>query len=118
MWPGNTGRFKLYEDEGRGFAYKKGAYLWTPMTTSTSTNGACHTLRIGPAEGDGFSGALGSRSWELEFANITAPKEVVLNGKTISNWSYDTAKQALTLKASNMSANKPLTVQINSGACN
>lgn len=118
IWPGNAGQFRLYEDEGRGFAYKKGAYRWTPIATTTSANGACHTLRIDPAEGGHFSGALNSRSWELEFANINAPKEITLNGKAFSHWTYDTAKQSLTLKTSKISALKPLTLHVKTSACN
>ena len=117
VWPGADGNFDLYEDEGRGFAYKRGAYRWTPLTTSSSPNGACHTLSIGAAQGGNFNGALTSRSWELHFRGIEEPQTVTVNGNT-PTWSYRAASQTVTVDANSLSTSSQITVNINTGSCN
>lgn len=117
IWPGADSEFSLYEDEGRGFAYKDGAFSKTRMTTTSSQNGKCHTLKIGSAQGQRFSGALVSRQWQLSFKNISAPQEVRLNGVSIKDWSYDAANQSVNLNTKPLSTNSPVTVTLNNGAC-
>ena len=118
VWPGAEGAFKLYEDEGRGFAYRDGAYRWTAISTSTSDNGACHTLKIDAAQGQNFPGALNSRNWQLRFAGITEPQEVTLNGNALATWNYDASKQAVTVETGNVSTQSPVTVELKTGSCN
>ncbi|MCR9092543.1 MAG: DUF5110 domain-containing protein, partial [Proteobacteria bacterium] len=44
VWPGADGAFSLYEDEGRGFAYREGAYQWTPLRLQSAAEGTCDRL--------------------------------------------------------------------------
>lgn len=118
VWPGADGNFRLYEDQGRGFAYKAGAYRWTPISTHSSANGACHTLRIDAAQGKSFPGALASRSWQLRFVGVSEPQEVKLNGSTLSGWSYDGASQTVTVETGSLDALSPAMVSLNTGSCN
>jgi len=117
VWPGADGRFRLYEDEGRGFAYREGAYRWTPMSTRSSTDGACHTLRIDAAQARNFPGALASRSWQLRFVGVDEPQEVKLNDRILDGWSYDGASRTVTVETGNLGTRSPVTVSLNTGNC-
>jgi alpha-D-xyloside xylohydrolase len=81
IWPGADGRFDLYEDEGRGFGYLAGAYRWTTITTSTSSQG-CVELQIAPALGD-FPGAPMQRSWTVRFHGPAGIQVVTLDAQPI-----------------------------------
>ncbi len=117
VWPGADGAFRLYEDEGRGFAYRDGAYRWTPMTTHSSANGACHTVTIAAAQGQSFPGALNRRSWELRFVGVEEPQAVQVNGNSTQNWSFDASKQTVSVNTSNRSTQSPVTVTVKTGSC-
>lgn len=117
VWPGAEGNFRLYEDEGRGFAYKAGAYRWTPIATHSLANGACHRLTIDPAQGGNFPGALASRRWQLRFLGVSKPQQVKLNGSTLTGWSYDDAHQTVTVDTGGLSTQSPVTVSLNTGSC-
>jgi hypothetical protein len=117
VWPGADGDFQLYEDEGRGFAYKDGAYRWTPISTNTSANGACHTLNIDAARGQNFLGALQSRSWQLRFIGVEEPQTVELNGNTLADWSHDATSQTVTVNTGSRSTQGPVTVTLKTGSC-
>lgn len=117
VWPGADGSFRLYEDEGRGFAYRDGANRWTPISTRTSANGACHTLTIGAAEGPPFPGALASRSWQLRFVGVNPPQSVTLDGRTLNDWSYDDASRTVTVQTGSLGTQGQATVSLHTGSC-
>jgi alpha-glucosidase (family GH31 glycosyl hydrolase) len=62
VYSGATGRFDLYDDQGAGFGYARGAFAWTPIV-HTERHGVA-TITIGPARGR-FPGAARTRSWEV-----------------------------------------------------
>ena len=117
VWPGAEGTFELYEDEGRGFAYRDGAYLWTPLRSSSSANGACHSLTIDAAQGQGFSGALNTRSWQLRFVGVAQPQNVTLNGNPVADWSYDAGAQTVTVNTGMQNSKAAMTVTLSTGSC-
>lgn len=118
VWPGADGSFRLYEDEGRGFAYRQGAYNWTPISTRSTANGACHTLKIDAAQGREFPGALASRSWQVRFVGVSEPQEVRLNGGILTGWSYDSASQTVMVETGSLGTRGPATVSLRTGSCN
>lgn len=123
IWPGADGDFQLYEDEGRGFAYRKGAYQWTQISIKTSNNNRCHTLKIDAADGDDFPGALASRSWRLKLMSTEAPRSVNINGDEISQglntpgWSYDANMQKITVNTGVRNTRQTTTVTTSNGSC-
>lgn len=118
VWPGENGEFQLYEDEGRGFAYRDGAYRFTPISTQTSANGACHTLSIAAAQGQSFPGSLETRNWKLRFYAVDEPQTVELNGSTLTSWSYDASNQVVTVETSSLPTQSPQTIVLSRGSCN
>ncbi len=117
VWLGADGEYRLYEDEGRGFAYRDGAYRWTRISTRSSADGACHELRIDPAQGGDFPGALDSRNWQLRFLAVAQPQELELNGSPVANWTYDAVGQVLSLETGTVPADQPLSLRLSSGSC-
>lgn len=120
VWPGAgaEGSFRLYEDEGRGFGYKDGAYRWTPISTSSTANGACHTLKIDAAQGPNFPGALASRRWQLRFVGVSEPREVTLDGRTLTGWSYDGSSQTATVDTGSLASRDAAVITLSTGSCN
>jgi alpha-glucosidase (family GH31 glycosyl hydrolase) len=121
VWPGADGEFDLYADEGRGFAYREGAYQWTPLRLESATG--CDTLRIEATQGQNFPGALGSRDWQVEFMATEAPQSVRLNSAEISSgagvpgWSYDASSRTLSVRTGTRPTNQATTVALDSGGC-
>jgi hypothetical protein len=62
VYSGATGRFDLYDDQGAGFGYTRGAFTWTPIV-HTERHGVTK-ISIGPARGR-FPGAARTRTWEV-----------------------------------------------------
>jgi alpha-D-xyloside xylohydrolase len=62
VYPGADGRFALYEDEGDGYAYEKGAFAVIPI----EWNDAQQTLTIGARRGS-FPGMLDRRTFQVVF---------------------------------------------------
>ena len=114
-WPGAGGSFRLYDDQGQGFAYQGGAYAFTRI--DHSDNAARKTLTIGPAQGS-FPGAPATRSWEVRFAGIDQPRDVSVNGMamtraagaTASGWWYDAAAHTAVVRTAELPTNAPVSV--------
>ncbi len=117
VWPGDDGTFRLYEDEGRGFAYREGAYRWTTISTRSTGDGACHALRIEAAQGQAFPGALDTRRWQLRFFAVAPPQTVELNGVPVADWSYDAGRQMLSVQTTSLATDVPQTLNFGSGSC-
>lgn len=62
VYRGRDGRFELYEDEGEGYGYEKGAFAIIPIEWSD----ARRTLTIGARRGS-FPGMLESRTFHVVF---------------------------------------------------
>jgi alpha-glucosidase (family GH31 glycosyl hydrolase) len=64
VYEGARGSFRLYDDQGAGFGYQRGAFTWTPIVYRRDGHRAMVT--IGPARGR-FPGAPARRSWVVRF---------------------------------------------------
>jgi alpha-glucosidase (family GH31 glycosyl hydrolase) len=115
VWPGADGRFDLYDDEGRGFGYRNGAYSFTPISTSTSAQ-SCVTVDIGAAQGN-FPGALPQRSWTIRLMGVSSPAVVKLAGTATNGWSYDATTHTLVLDTGARSTARSLHVVAGPSAC-
>jgi alpha-glucosidase (family GH31 glycosyl hydrolase) len=65
VWPGARGSFDLYDDQGQGLAYRRGAFTRTRITTDGRS-----FVRIAPARGT-FPGAPARRAWRVRFGATT-----------------------------------------------
>ena len=81
VYPGADGTFTLYEDEGDGYNYERGAFTEIPFTWDDSTR----TLTIGPRKGS-YKGMLRERRFTIIVAGHTSsqPQTVSYSGEAIS----------------------------------
>ena len=77
-FPGTSGTARVYEDEGRGLGYRKGAFYMTHVTQARTANSA--QITVSPqAEGKGYPGAPRSRRAEV---HLLSHKEPNVSGVT------------------------------------
>ena len=97
LFPGGSRRFGLYEDDGVGAAYRRGASCCTWFSLRTNRNGL--RFEIAPVEGDPGS-APPRRTYRLAFHAVGTPDRVELsiNGAVLpGNPIYDAPTETLSL---------------------
>lgn len=77
VFPGGSGSFTLYEDEGDNYNYEKGAYTEINMTW----NDKSQMLTIAPRKGN-YEGMITNRTFNIELLN-GKKQSVSYNGKQI-----------------------------------
>jgi hypothetical protein len=108
IFPGQQGAFRLYEDDGLTEAYQEGQYEWTEITTRMDDPNTW-VVHIAPVEGN--CDALPSqRGYEVRLEGSNRPDRVLLNGRGISNWSYDPESLTTTIHVSSRGKGQPLTL--------
>ncbi|HEX4280111.1 MAG TPA: TIM-barrel domain-containing protein, partial [Solirubrobacteraceae bacterium] len=103
VYPGDAGRFSLYEDAGSGTGYLHGEDSHTQITTWPSRGGETTNVAIGPADGR-YSGQPTSRSFTVQIERVSAPDRVLLDGRRLGpgGWSYDRATHTLVVSVDDL----------------
>ncbi len=87
VYPGPDCRGALYQDDGRSFAYTKGAYLRAAYACAAT---AAAVEVSGRLEHDGYKPWW--RDARLSVYGVkAAPRSVAVDGKPVSGWTYDAA---------------------------
>jgi Glycosyl hydrolases family 31/Domain of unknown function (DUF5110)/IPT/TIG domain/NPCBM-associated, NEW3 domain of alpha-galactosidase len=105
VYPGETGRFTLYQDAGSGSGYQNGQYSLTSI--STRQHDSVSTVDIGPSRGS-YPGQPGTRSFEVDIVGVSRPRTVLLDGQPLASddWSYDPASHTVTTSVSDLERNE------------
>jgi hypothetical protein len=103
---GTAGALTLYDDEGAGFGYARGAYTRTPISQRRRRGRL--TLTIASARGR-FPGARATRDWEVRVLGVRRPATVRVNGRRAA-WSYDSASRMLTVDTGARATNRAVTL--------
>ena len=82
IYAGKPGKFRLYEDDGVSFDFRKGAYTFTPISFDQSSNPGDYTITVGAAEG-GFPTQLKKRRYTVRLHGLLRPDAIKLNGKSL-----------------------------------
>jgi Glycosyl hydrolases family 31/Domain of unknown function (DUF5110) len=106
-FPGVSGSFRLYDDQGLGFGYRRGLFAWTAI--SQVRHGRRTKLTIGALRGS-FPGAPRARSWTARLLGVTRPHVVRVDGRITRAWRYATATRALTIKTGRRTSHRPLSI--------
>ena len=109
VFPGARGKFKLYDDGGKGFGYAHGRFTWT--TISHAERRGSSTVTIGAARGR-FPDAPRRRSWQVRLLGIPRPRQVRLDGRVQHSWSYDAATHTLMVGTGSQSTSRPVTMVV------
>ncbi len=95
VFPGRSGSFRLYEDDGATLAYQEGASEWTPFSMQTDDSGTCR-VRIGPVEGR-CPALPPVRRYVVRFEGTRPPESVTIDGAP-AEWHYDEAARATVVR--------------------
>ena len=82
VFAGKPGSFRLYEDDGDSFDYRKGGYSWTPLSYEASQHRGQHTITIGPTEGH-YQGQPESRRYKIRIHGLLKPATVRMGEQTL-----------------------------------
>ncbi len=97
VYPGGKDRLDLYEDEGDGLGYKKGAFTRWPFRLSSGKDRI--ELTLGPMRGD-FPGRPAARNLRVEVYFWGKAGKVLLDGKALEEgkgWSFRAKERVLVL---------------------
>jgi hypothetical protein len=96
VYPGQPGRFTLYQDAGSGTGYEKGQSSLTSITTGGQ--GASATVAIGPSRGS-YPGQPQTRGFDVDMIGLSRPASVLLDGHPLAPgaWTYDPATHTVTV---------------------
>lgn len=112
IYPAGASRYSLYEDDGRTYAYRKGAFTATELRCREHPGGL--TIHIGARQGS-YQGMPERRAFLLGIHTRLAPVEIVAAGKRLApalskedlvlvaarrGWYHDAARGVLWIKPS------------------
>ncbi len=86
IFPGDSGSFQLYEDEGNTDAYKTGAFAKTRISFRREKPGTLE-VTIDPPKGK-YPGMLTERAYEIRLPLTLPPVSVRVNGKVLPHTRY------------------------------
>lgn len=87
IYPSQTATsFTEYEDDGLTNDFETGATLETTISQVATTEKV--TVKISASQGSGYPKMIKERLTTLEVFASDTPREVVVNGQTITNWTY------------------------------
>ena len=109
VFDGGNGSYSMYDDAGTGLGYEHGQSTTTPITSSVAGNTT--TVRIGPAKGS-YPGAPRSRSYTVDLVDLSAPHQVLENGRPLpsADWSYDAGNHTLQVSVGAVPTNRSATI--------
>jgi alpha-glucosidase len=107
IFPGESGSFHLYEDDGITEAYKAGEYEWTPIETRMERG--AWTVHISPVEGQ-CAALPAERQIDLRLEGCRKPKQVTIDGEKTGDWSYDAETLTTVVRLPMRDKGTPLTI--------
>ncbi|MCP4592810.1 MAG: DUF5110 domain-containing protein [bacterium] len=117
IWPGSSGRTRVYDDDGGSVAYQHTAYAWTQVSHE-EVDGRRRVV-ISPAEGS-FPEMPRQRGYELYLRDVPPPEEVTLNRvplpqlgpDAIAGWWYDAESLSTIIRTGSHPVDQALEVAI------
>ncbi len=106
VYPGGEDALDLYEDEGDGLGYRKGAFTRWPFRLASGAGRI--RLAVGPMRGD-FPGKPASRNLRVEVYFWGKPAKVLLDGKALeegAGWSFRKKENILVLPLEGLDTGK------------
>lgn len=114
LYPGRSGRFTLYEDEGDGPGHMRGRGARTQIAQRRA--GGAVAVTIGAARG-GFPGRAARRRWVLRLHGVRAPRSVVVGRRRMrrspggrTGFAYDPGTRALVVRTPRLATRRAVRV--------
>ncbi|MGD9047101.1 MAG: glycoside hydrolase family 31 protein [Anaerolineae bacterium] len=108
IFPGASGSFRLYEDDGLTEAYREGNCEWTPITARMEDPSSWQ-VQIAPVEGR-CDLLPEQRGFEIRLEGSRRPDQVMLDGLELDDWSYDPGALRTTIYVPPRDKGQPITV--------
>jgi hypothetical protein len=116
IYAGGSAEFTLYEDDGASLDYTTGQF---ERTTFKHTKADDRTVRLEVLPTEGRCEKLAAaRRYTVHFVNVTRPATVRLNGAELTEWSYDEAKNTLTVEVEAMAKTAGGTLEVSAAGKN
>ncbi|MHB1457725.1 MAG: glycoside hydrolase family 31 protein [Armatimonadota bacterium] len=91
VYAGKPSEFKLYEDDGISFDYKKGGFAWTTINFEDAEKSGDYYVNIAAVKGK-FKGQLSKRRYIIKIHGLLKPESISLNDRVIDELSTDDCK--------------------------
>jgi hypothetical protein len=117
IFPGKSGKTRVYDDAGNDLGFKKNEFTFT--TISFEKKDSILKAQIQPIEGS-YPGMPESRSYEIRLPLTFVPVSVKVNGKLVSfntdatatGWQYDGSNLMTVIKTNRFSVNEQVDIEI------
>jgi Alpha-glucosidases, family 31 of glycosyl hydrolases len=117
IFPGKSGKTRVYDDAGNDLGFKKNEFTFT--TISFEKKDSILKAQIQPIEGS-YPGMPESRSYEIRLPLTFVPVSVKVNGKPVSfstdanaaGWQYDGSNLMTVIKTNRFSVNERVDIEI------
>ncbi|MBN2548494.1 MAG: DUF5110 domain-containing protein [Anaerolineales bacterium] len=109
IFPGHSGSFRIYEDDGESPAYLQGECEWTQVD-SLMPDPNTWQVKISPVEG--FCSCLPTeRAWEVHLNGSSRPESIRINGEPYEHWTYDPVRLLTSLHLPKMDKHRPIHIE-------
>lgn len=109
VFPGTSGAFRLYEDDGLTEAYREGQYEWTEIRTGMEDQDTW-LVEIAPVEGR-CDLLPEQRGYEIRLEGCRFPQRLLVDGVQTSDWIYDPEVLTTTIRLPKRDKRQPATVK-------
>jgi hypothetical protein len=117
IFPGKSGKTRVYDDAGNDLGFKKNEFTFTAI--SFEKKDSILKAQIQPIEGS-YPGMLESRSYEIRLPLTFVPVSVKVNGKPVSfspdanaaGWQYDGSNLMTVVKTDRFNVSEKVDVEI------
>ena len=110
FFPGQSGYFQMYEDDGVSEDYHHGDYEWTDIKSQSDGRNSWR-VEIDPVSGS-CSELPRQRSYILYFEGSRAPVSVRINGHETTDWRYDPDTNTTLVTTSAFSKKQTINVEL------
>ena len=121
IYAGKNASFRLYEDDGLTFDYKKGQFAWTPIKFEQTGKSDNYAITVGPREGT-YKGALDKRRYIIRLNGLFKPEQIKIGTQMLAElkdeiggtgWTWDKKSMVTTIYLSKpSSAKEAVTVSV------
>ncbi len=111
IFPGPTGSFRLYEDDGISEAYHRQQEVEWTLFAYRQPDAKTRLVEISPVEGH-CPALPETRAYEIHFEGSLEPETVKINGQTSHDWRYDPASRSTLVRVPEWAKKVPVAIEI------
>lgn len=112
IYPNATVKYQLYEDDGLTRQHRDGVYATTNIIAAQKAE--TNSITINAIKGS-YKGMLSKRSYVVYLHSAKKPAAVTVNGKKITDWSFDASDRngVITINTGQCNVNENVVINVN-----